>query len=254
MVRWTGPVGVVGRRVFPFYVVCDVSRSMWDPDFLETPGVRRGSRHLDVLTPFQQIEQSLPGLIETLEDDISVRDTAHVSVIAFGDEPQTVLPLTPLNSEQSSALVISPMTRQYSTDYVAIFKHLQQQIREDVRRLIATGCELYTPAIYFITDGNPQVRGRMQTTSDWIHLREGFEDPNFPVSPTIVALGLGDVAPGTVRQIASGRPRGIACMANGQAPDSLLAEIIESIMHSIGNSSGSGHLEFRVPAGMTKLT
>lgn len=254
MRQWSGPGGVVGRRVFPFYVVCDVSRSMWDPDFLGLTGPRRGPGHVDVLTPFQQIEQSLPGLIETLEDDISVRDTAHISVIAFGDQPQVVLPLTPLNSDQSSALFISPMVKQYSTGYVAIFRHLQQQIRDDVKRLIAGGSELYTPAIYFITDGNPQARGRMQTTADWIHLREGFEDVNFPVSPTIVALGLGDVAPGTVRLIASGRPRGVACMANGQAPDTLLAEIIESIMHSIGNSSGSGHLEFRVPVGMTRLT
>lgn len=254
MRQWSGPLGVVGRRVFPFYVVCDVSRSMWDPEFIEQSGSAWSSAIGVASTPFQQIEESLPGLVETLEDDISIRDTAHISVIAFGDHAQVVLPLTPLNADDPSALSIGPMARQYSTNYAVVFKHLHQQIREDVKRLMAVGSELYTPAIYFITDGNPQSGGKPQTVADWLPLRQSFEHTNFPVSPTIVALGLGDVSPDTLRLIASSRPKGVACMSNGQAPDTLLAEIIDSIMHSIGNSSGSGHLDFRIPDGMTRLT
>ena len=243
--------GIVGRRVFPFYVVCDVSRSMWDLDFFEAARTPTCDGGTDRKTPFQQMEESLPGLIETLEDDLSVRDTAHVCVIAFGDRPQVVLPLTPLNTADPSALSIQPMNKQYSTDYATILRHLHQQLKLDITHLIAAGSQLYTPAIYFITDGNPQARGKPQSVADWLPYRQSLEDMTAGISPTIIALGIGDVSPDVVRLLASTRPKGMACMANGGAPEALLAEIVESI---IGHSSGTGYLDFRVPEGMIRLT
>src|SRR6516165_315082 len=98
--------GVSASRVFPFYVVCDVSRSMWDPDMNEGQPV----------TPLSVIEDSLPDMLTVLEEDPAVCDTAHLGIIAFGETPETVLPLTPLAQDPT----IPALRRQGATNYAQV--------------------------------------------------------------------------------------------------------------------------------------
>jgi uncharacterized protein YegL len=231
---------VEAQRVFPFYVVSDVSRSMWDPAF--SPG--------QPMTPLDVVEQALPDLLDTLEDDPIARDTAHLSLIAFGDTAVPVLPMTPLKHINS----IPALPRQISTNYSAVFTFLANQLIADYHQYVRAGIATYTPAVYFLTDGNPQVNGRYQDRHDWLPHRYGLEAPRFPFRPLVVALGMGDVADETVRLLRSTSPRGVACVAEpGAAPGTLLRAVISSIIVSISSSAENGELVFDTPPGMRLL-
>ncbi|MEU1207492.1 VWA domain-containing protein [Nocardia sp. NPDC005825] len=232
--------GVSARRVFPFYIVCDVSRSMWDPDF--NPG--------QPITPLDTIEQSLPDMLGVLADDPTTYDTAHLSVIAFGDSPVPVLPLTPLRSDPA----LPRLPRQGSTDYAQVFSFLNRMLRDDQQRFARAGLQSYTPVVFFLTDGNPQVNGQLQRDEVWLPVRHALEAPGHPFRPVVVALGIGEVTEGTVRQLRSIDPVGAACVATGGvAPGDLLRAIINSIKFSISSSVGQGAFLFRTPAGMRRL-
>lgn len=233
--------GVNASRAFPFYIVCDVSRSMWDPSFSAQQPV----------TPLSVVEDALPDMLTVLEDDPVACDTAHLSIVAFGDSPQMTLPLTPLTHDP----IIPALPRQGCTDYAAVFGFLDQQLRYDQQMLTAAGLGYYTPVLFFLTDGNPtQADGHEQQQSTWIPRREALGAQSHPFRPVIVALGIGNVDVNTVRLIKSTRPTGIACVATGGVvPGDLLRSIINSIRFSISNSVGHGDFQFKTPHGMRRL-
>lgn len=234
------PTGIQARRVFPFYVVCDVSRSMWDPEF--TKGQR--------LTPLSVIEDALPDMLTVLEEDPVAADTAHLSVVAFGDEPQAVLRLTSLRHDPA----IPALPQQGSTDYAKVFMFLDALLREDQQRLIQANLGTYTPVLFFLTDGNPQVNGYAQPEQVWLPARQRLEAPAHPFHPVVVALGIGTVSEQTVLRLRSNQPRGVACVAESNVvPGDLLRAIINSIVFSISRSAGQGEFQFRTPPGMRRL-
>jgi uncharacterized protein YegL len=210
---------------------------MWDPSF----NVGRP------VTPWQQMQMSLVHMIDVLENDLQAKDMAHIAVIQFGDKVDVSLPLTPVRDNPT----IFQLGQQISTNYAAAFKELGNQMRQDQQRLGRDGYESMAPAVYFITDGNPQVDGIAQPIDHWLPLRRGLS--SLPAGPTIIALGLGGVTADTIRAIRSEHPTGVACIAEGGEADELLREIIDSIIHSIGSSSAAGRIVFRVPDGMTRL-
>jgi uncharacterized protein YegL len=234
------PSGVNASRVFPFYIVCDASRSMWDPEFNKGQAV----------TPLSVVEDALPDMLSVLEQDPVACDTAHLGIVAFGDSPQQILPLTPLSEDPA----IPALPRQGSTDYAAVFGFLDQLLRADHQRFTSWGLGFYTPVIFFLTDGNPQVNGKEQPESVWMRARQALEAQNHPFRPVVVALGIGSVTPTTVSKLRSTRPLGVACVADGGVvPGDLLRAIINSIRFSISNSVGHGEFQFKTPKGMRRL-
>ncbi|KUI21970.1 hypothetical protein AU195_06580 [Mycobacterium sp. IS-1496] len=213
---------------------------MWDPSF------SKGQR----VTPLSVIEDALPDMLSVLEDDPTVLDTAHLGIVAFGDTPQVVVPLTPLAQDPS----IPALPRQTSTDYAAVFRFLDQLLRADHQSLQRWGLGFYTPVIFFLTDGNPQVNGEAQAESVWMHSRSALESDGHPFRPVVVALGIGKVSDATVARLRSTKPVGIACVADGGVvPGDLLRAIINSIRFSISRSVGQGEFQFRTPKGMRRL-
>lgn len=232
--------GVGAAKIFPFYVVCDVSRSMWDPKFTDGP-----------TTPLSVVEDALPDMLSALEEDPTAQETAYLGIVAFGETPISVLPLTPLSEEPT----IPVLPRQGWTDYVEVFRFLDRQLRQDQERLVRANLGTYNPVVFFLTDGNPQVGGRTQKQAQWLPLRQALEFDSHPFHPVVVALGIGDVSAETVRNLRSTRPRGVACVADGNViPGDLLRAIIGSIIFSITKSTAQGEFEFKVPAGMRKLS
>jgi uncharacterized protein YegL len=227
-------------RVFPFYVVCDVSRSMWDPAFNEG----------QPMVPLSVVEDSLPDMLAALEEDPVACDTAHLGIVAFGDSPQVILPLTPLAHDPA----IPALPRQTSTNYAGVFEYMDRVLRADHQRFQSSGLGFYTPVIFFLTDGNPQMNGVEQPDSQWMHYRSALEANGHPFRPVVVALGIGTVTPNTVRKLRSTKPMGVACVADsGVVPGDLLRAIINSIRFSITNSVGHGEFQFRTPRGMRRL-
>jgi uncharacterized protein YegL len=233
--------GVTSKKVFPFYMVCDVSQSMWDREFYESR---------PVMTPLDTVEQALPDMIGVLEDDPTTYDTAYLSVVVFGDTPQAIMPLTPLSNNPS----IPALPRQYSTNYAAVFDFLCRQLSADHAHFTRSGLATYSPVIFFVTDGNPQVNGKPQPDEHWFPYRNNLESSGFPFKPVLVALGIGNVSPDTVMLLKSTEPKGAACVAeNGAAPGDLLRSIIDSIKFSISSSVGHGDFVFDTPSGMHRL-
>jgi uncharacterized protein YegL len=231
---------VGARRVFPFYVVCDVSQSMWDPKFTEG----------QPLTPLSVIEDALPDMLTVLEEDPAASDTAHLCVVAFGDKPEAVLNLTALRQDPT----IPALPRQTGTDYTQVFAFLDQMLRDDQQSLARANLGTYTPVVFFLTDGNPQVNGRVQAEAEWLPARNRLEAPGHPFRPVIVALGIGHVSEDTVRKLRSRQPRGIACAAESTViPGDLLRAIIDCIVFSISRSAGRGEFQFKTPPGMRRL-
>ncbi len=226
------------RKAFLFYLVCDVSRSMWDPAYSDSS-----------LTPYEVIADALTDLVEALDDDEQVRDIGRLSMIAFADDAQQVVPLTPLR--QIKAIPALPQGTE--TDYAAVFEALDRIIRSDVAETLQD-YEPYRPVVYFITDGDPQKGSQRQDREEWMAARRRLSDPTFDFRPSIVALGLGQVQPETLRSVATTAPPGVACVVeSGQAVGDVLRAMLRSIVVSVTSSSQSGELVFPTPTGMRRL-
>jgi uncharacterized protein YegL len=176
-------------RVYPVYVVCDVSRSTWDPQLCA------GRED----TPMDVMEDALIDILRTLEDDPMAVDTAYLSVIAFGDSPVDVLPLTSMYDEPA----VPALPRHLSANYADVLRYLDWQLRGDHRRLHSADLGVYTPLVLFIVHADPHINGVPQRMSDWLPLRQALGSPDHPMRPDIVAFGMGTASEDTVKALAS---------------------------------------------------
>ena len=195
-------------------------------------------------TPLSIVEDALPDMLSALEEDPTAQETAYLGIVAFGDSPVLVLPLTPLADEPT----IPVLPRQGWTNYIEVFRFLDRQLRNDQERLISANLGTYNPVVFFLTDGNAQVSGYAQKESDWLPLRQALEFDHHPFHPVVVAEASGTSPPDTVRNVRSARPRGVACVADGSiVPGDLLRAIIGSIIFSITKSTAQGGFQFKYP-------
>lgn len=220
---------------WPFYVIYDVSESMWHSKF----------HHTDY-TPWHVMRDGLADLLAEIDFEPSAKDCCHLSVVAFSDQVEVILPLTPMSSDDVN---IGALPQGGTTDYALVFDHLANQLARDYDHLVQH-YSLKRPVVYFVTDGAPFVNGRVQPDAVWVpplqrlHAHES--------QPIVVALGLGTVEE---RALATVRAApGPACVAEaGVSPGELLRAIVGSIIKSVINSSGRDEFLFDIPAGMRRL-
>ena len=226
-----------GEKVFPFYLVLDVSSSMWS------------ERHPHP-NPYEVMQSSLLPIFDEISDDLTARDTAHVSIIEFGTTARTLLPLTPVAQDPT----VAQLGRQTKTDYKAAFDLLAASLSRDIPPLLDRGNKIFTPAVYFLTDGQPETAAGPQPLAEWLPARKALDSLTHrgrSYSPTILALGLGTAKRETLREVRSTNPPGVACVAKpGANPASLVGAVVTSIMKSVSASPGAGTLVFTTPAGM----
>ena len=229
----------VKRGAWPFYVVFDVSQSMWDPERW------RGRR-----SPHAIMNDSLALIMDSLRENFDAMSIGWLGIVTFANDASTAYPLRPIKETRA----ISPLPQGGWTNYMAVWRHLKATISEDVRSLQQQGHKLMQPVVFFITDGNAGAKDEPQPIAMWKPLHEALCTTTVHERPRIVALGMGDVNRDTVLAIRSLDPPGPACIADpGEPASALLNSIIHMIIHSIKNSAGNGTFEFEVPAGMTRL-
>ena len=227
------------RRVWQFYVVCDVSESMWDEQRW-----RNGDSPLDVMNT------SLSLMLESLNDHHEAAAIGRISIITFHETAATHYPLTRIDEPD----VMRPLPRGSWTNYLDVWKHLHHRIDADLAALRAEGLSPKRPVVFFVTDGNAGALGAPQPIDMWKPLHDQLCAPTFAERPLIVALGMGDVDTSTVLAIRSTDPSGPACRArHGEPASTLLDAIIKVVIDSIGKSAASGTFRFNVPPGMTRL-
>lgn len=218
-------------RAWPFYLVCDVSSSMYREDVHGT------------YTPWHVIRDGLADLLDEINHSMQARDRCHLSIIAFSDEVQTVLPLTPFRYD---GLQIPSLPKGVYTNYAKVFRHLNSAVASDFANL-SKSYQVDRPVVFFVTDGRPEIDGDVQPDPMWTPDLRSLH--SLGCEPIVVALGLGTALEDALNTIK--RRPGVACIAEeGTLPADLLRSIINSIIFSVVNTAGKGEFEFVLPYGM----
>lgn len=221
-------------EAWPFYIVYDVSQSMWDP------AVHGG------YTPWHVMRDSVPDLIREVSYIPQAKDTCHTCLITFADDAKVLLPLTRL----SQKLVVPSLPQGTETNFAKVFKLLATAVRDDYQKL-SRNYHVKSPAVYFVTDGVAQAGGKLQPESAWRpELRKLH---SLDCQPIVVALGLGEAEEQALCLIKANA--GPACVAGEHAvPAQLLKAIVFSIIKSVVNSTDRGEFAFDLPPDMRRLS
>lgn len=191
-----------------FYIVCDESGSM---------GQNGG---------IQAINQALPELHATLVADPLVVDKTRLSIIAFSDDAEVILPLSRVSDVQD----MPGVQESGVTNYGRAFGLVQRTIENDVASLKAQGYKVYRPCVFFMSDGEP--------TDAWEQPYQELASHQF--RPNIVAFGVDGADPNVLKKIGTlkcyvGKDRASA----GRALATVMSTIGNSIIASAGaNQNG----------------
>ena len=126
-----------GNAVLPFYILCDESGSM------------------DANGGIDAVNRGLPELHATIAGDPLVADKCRIGLITFSDIAEELLPLSNLSDVQA----MPGCAAKGMTNYGEAFNLLRVVIARDITNLKSQGMQVYRPAVFFITDGEP--------TDDW---------------------------------------------------------------------------------------
>jgi uncharacterized protein YegL len=213
-----------GQLVMPFYLICDVSYSMYK----EIPALNDGVRRL---------RQAI--VAEPVVDDV-----AQICVMTFSDQAKVIIPLGPM-----SACEIPPLGAENTTEYGAAFRLLAETIEQDHARLREKGYKIYRPCAFFLTDGLP-------TDHDWHKVfvecltynretRQGMK-----AHPIFVPFGFRDAKQEILRQLAYPPDRAKWYHAETVQIDQVLTGLLDVIKKSVissGNSSTTGEPTIILP-------
>jgi len=213
-----------GQLVMPFYLICDVSYSM----YREIPALNDGVRRL---------RQAI--VAEPVVDDV-----AQICVMTFSDKAKVIVPLGPL-----SECEIPLLSAENTTEYGAAFHLLADTIEQDRVRLKELGYRIYRPCAFFLTDGLP-------TDHDWHQVfvetltynretRQGMM-----AHPIFIPFGFRDARPEILRQLAYPPDRSKWYHAEDVSIDQVLTGLLDIIKKSVissGLSSGTGQPTIVLP-------
>lgn len=188
---------MLGQEVLLFYIVCDESGSM---------GPNGG---------IDEINRALPELHGALASDPLVVDKSRLSIVAFSDDAEVILPLcrvtdiADMPGVQESGL----------TNYGRAFQVLLQAINNDVAALKGQGYRVYRPCVFFMSDGEP--------TDEWEASYQALI--NQPNRPHVVAFGVGLADPQILARIGT-----LRCYVGRDRTNA--GRALASVMSTIGNS------------------
>lgn len=220
-----------GRIVMPFYLICDVSGSMW----ADIPALNAG------IALLQQ---------EIMRDPV-VDDLTRLSVITFADTASTVVPL-------SFPTEIRPPTLESGglTNYGPAFREFHRAFQADRARLKGDGKRVFRPCVFFLTDGEPTDDDHAEVFASLLGYDPATKQGN-PAYPYVTAFGFREATEETLAGIAYptfGDRRGRYFLAqDGASVSGLLAVVAGAIATSVvgsANSVGNGAPRFVPPADL----
>jgi uncharacterized protein YegL len=208
-------IETAGNAVLPFYILCDESGSM------------------DANGGIDAINSGLPELHAAIAGDPLVSDKARIGLLTFSDMAEELLPLSNLSDVQA----MPGCQAKGMTNYGEAFNLLRVVIQRDVSNLKSQGFQVFRPAVFFITDGEP--------TDDWEANHHALTNKvTNPQAPHIIAFGVAGANPSVIGKVGTKA----AFIANqGTDPGNALKEILRSLTNSIINSSSSSTPTLHVP-------
>jgi len=213
-----------GNAVLPFYILCDESGSM------------------DANGGIDAINEGLPDLHATIAGDPLVSDKCRIGLITFSDTAEELLPLSNLSDVQA----MPGCAAKGMTNYGEAFNLLRVVISRDIANLKSQGMQVYRPAVFFISDGEPN--------DDWeANYRALTDKAGNKQAPNIIAFGVDGANASVIGKIGTIA----AFIANpGTKPGNALKEILKSLTNTILNSSSSSTPTLQVqqaPPGTTAV-
>ncbi|EOD66811.1 vWA domain-containing protein [Amycolatopsis vancoresmycina] len=190
----------MGSDVLPCYVACDVSLSMADH--------------------FDELNTGLREFRGAVHADASVADRVFCSVVGFGERPQVVQSLLPMD-DLAELPKPGPCA---GTNFGPLFKFLRAEIDREVSALRRHRVRVHRPLVFFLSDGQPT------DPVTWPAAYAAFSDPSWPCCPRVVTFGLGDADREALTRIGTFRSY-LACdgIRMGTA-------LIASVMHVLSTS------------------
>ena len=205
-----------GNAVLPFYILCDESGSM------------------DANGGIDAINSGLPELHAAIAMDPLVSDKCRIGLLTFSDIAEELLPLSNL----SDVGAMPGCAAKGLTNYGEAFNLLRVVIQRDIANLKAQGLQVYRPAVFFITDGEP--------TDDWEANHRALTDKAMnPQAPHIISFGVAGANPAVIGKIGT---KAAFIANNGVDPGNALKEILKSLTNTIVNSSSSSVPTLVVPS------
>ena len=212
------------RQILPFYFVCEESES------------------IDSLGGIAALNGLLPDLHAEIASNPLVADKCRIGLITFSDTAEELMSLTKL----SDVVAMPGMQARGVTNYGSVFDLLKQVIVRDIANLKSQGFEVFRPAVFFITDGEPTDDPAWENS-----YRSLMDKATFRQYPNIIAFGVHGANASVIGKVGS---VGAFIGDNGVAPAVALSEIMRSLTDSIMNSSGSSTPTLVVPSAPTGTT
>lgn len=218
-----------GQVVMPFYLLCDVSGSMW----VDMPVLNAG----------------IDSLRQEIMRDPVVDDLAMLSIITFADTAQTVVPLG-----FPTQITVPALTAGGLTNYGPAFREFHRAFEVDRTRLRAEGKKVFRPCVFFLSDGEPTDGDYEQVFASLLGYDPSTGQGN-RAYPYVTAFGLREATAETMATLAYpdfGAKRGRYFLAQqGVSVSDLLKEVAAVIATSVVGSAqsvGTGAPQYVPPA------
>ncbi len=206
-----------GQMVMPFYLICDVSYSMYDDMRALNDGVER-------------LRKAIVG--EPIVDEV-----AQICVMTFSDTAKVVLPMGQM-SHQSSVPALSV---EGGTNYGAAFRGLASAITSDSASLKAQKYKVYRPCAFFLTDGEPNDHDWHKSYTDALTY-DKESGAGLKAHPIFVPFGFRDASEQILAQLAYPKGRGKYYHVKDKSVEEALKGILDIIMNTVvtaGHTAGS---------------
>ena len=195
-----------GTAVLPFYILCDESGSM------------------DANGGIDAVNNGLPELHAAIAGDPLVSDKCRIGLITFSDIAEELLPLSNLSDVQA----MPGCAAKGMTNYGEAFNLLRVVIARDIANMKSQGIQVYRPAVFFITDGDP--------TDDWEANHRALTDKNInPQAPHILAFGVAGANPAVIGKIGT---KAAFIAKPGVTPRTVLKEVFQSFISDKADDEG----------------
>lgn len=160
------------------------------------------------------------------------------SVLGFADNVVQRMALADLRHESE----IPQLVARGTTSYQAAFEELLSRIPQDADRLKAEGYKVHRPAVFFMTDGQPN------HGEDWIGAHQRLTDRSVnKAAPNIISCGIGNADAQTIKMVATDAKFAYISDGDrvGDAISSFCAALTQSVINS-GTAMAAGQAELIV--------
>jgi uncharacterized protein YegL len=203
-------------QALAFYIVADVSYSMHESGAI-----------ISANTVLKQVHDAIVA-------EPVIADVVRLGVIDFSDDAQVLLRL----GDQRDVTTIPELKARGGTSFAAAFRQLRQEIERDIPALKADNYQVFRPAVFFITDGQP--------TDQAATLEAAFADltaRDFKYRPNVIPFGVGDATKASMDPWVfptTGEKQMRSYVAkNGADPAQAITDMAHLLISSILASAGS---------------